>query len=60
MHAYNGTGSSATGLSPYFLMFGRHPGLELDVAFGVKFVDVESVNTEKYVDKLRSFLKWAD
>ena len=40
-------------------MFGRHPRLALDVAFGVKFADMGSVNTDKYVDKLQNYPKWA-
>ena len=40
-------------------MFARQPGLVLDVAFGVNFTDLESVNTKKYIDKLRSHLKYA-
>ena len=37
---------------PNVLMFGRHQRLALDVAFRVKFADVELVSTGKYVDKL--------
>ena len=40
-------------------MFGRHSRVALDVAFGVKFADMESIDTEKYMDELRSHLKWA-
>ena len=40
-------------------MFGRHPRLVLDVVFGVKCADMGSVNTDEYVDKLRSHHKWA-
>ena len=47
VHAYR-CRSSATGFSPYFLVFGSHPRIALAVAFGVKFADMESVNTEKH------------
>ena len=40
-------------------MLNTHPRLTLDVAFGVKFTDMEYVNIEKYMDKLRSHVKWA-
>jgi len=36
VHAYNCTQHDSTGFSLYYLMFGRHPSLPFDIAFGIR------------------------
>ena len=58
VHAYNCTGHESTGVSPYFLMFGRHPRLPIDLAFGISKDRKQSVGS--YVKNLRDRLTHAD
>ena len=59
VHAYNCTRNSATGFSPYYLMFGRQPCLLVDVALGLAPCTITEPNTTKFVQKLREQNKWA-
>ena len=62
-YAYNCTSSNATGFSPYYLLYGQHPLLPIDIKFGVMTPDLNEVVTSKYVKALQrrleySFKKW--
>ena len=51
VNAYNCTHNSATGFSPYFLMYGREPWLATD--------SIATPTSSKYIYKLRDCIKWA-
>ena len=52
-HAYNCTQSSATGFSPYYLMFRTQPCLPVDLTLGLAPCTIMGPNTSKFVQRLR-------
>ena len=59
VHVYNCSHSNATGFSPFYLMFGRHPMLPIDVQFGVRTPDIIASTSHGYIQKLQRRLEWA-
>jgi len=58
VHAYNCTAHDSTGYTPYFVMFGRHPRLPVDMVFGLDRNE-GSKNHTAYVADLRQRLQEA-
>ena len=59
VHAYNCTQNSATGFSPYYLMYGRQPHLLVDVTLGLAPHSTTAPNSSTFVQKMREHAKWA-
>lgn len=50
VHAYNCTRHESTGYSPFFLLFGRHSHLHVDLVFGIEG-QTNHENHSQYVEK---------
>ena len=60
VHTYNCTRNTATGYSPYYLLFGREPRLPIDVEFGLKRGNQQvPPSKSNYVTQLRRRLRFA-
>ena len=58
-HAYNCTVNETTGYSPYYLMFGRHARLPIDILFGTDPDARRSPSSGQYVKDLKLRLQHA-
>ena len=59
VHAYNATFHKSTGNSPFFLMFGRHPRLEIDAFLGLTLDAMSAPTQTECVRKLKDRLHFA-
>ena len=57
VHAYNCTRNSATGFSPYYLMYGRQPHLPVDVTLGLAPQTTTAPDASKFIQKKREHAK---
>ena len=57
VYTCNCTHSNTTGFSPYYLLYGRHPLLPIDIEFGVFVPELSGTVTYKYVQNLKKRLE---
>ena len=57
LHAYNCTRSTATGSSPYYLMYGLKPQLPVNLYFGTQRADMNATTSTKFIQQLHDRLK---
>ena len=55
-HAYNATQYPVTGFSPYYLMFGRCPGLPIDYPLGITRDNLAQPSKFRFVNMLNERL----
>lgn len=58
-HAYNSTKHDSTGYTPFYLMFGRHPRLAIDILLGAKEQQKKGQEYTEFVTGLRQRLDYA-
>ena len=58
IHAYNCTRTESTGYSPYYLLYGRHPRLPIDIAFNIE-LPAPTGSYREYVSKWQNAMKEA-
>ena len=61
VHAYNCKHLNTTGFSPFYMMFGRHPMIPVDVQLGARTPapDIIASTSHDYIQKLQRRLDWA-
>ena len=57
VHAYNCIRSTATGFSPYYLVYGWKPRLPVDLYFGTQKADMNVTTSTKFVQQWYERLK---